>query len=849
MLASRQRFAALTTVLVAVAALGFSLAPSAAAAPSGSPAPAKLSPTHPGKPHGFALPHRAPAPAAATQGNDEPKFCDKCAPPLVNNGGPVMGTTNQPGDNTQYSIYWDPNAAIAAGYEDKIDQYLRDVQADSGKTTNVYSVSQEYSNIVYSSHFAGRLQATDKFPADGCNADAGFTNCLSDAQLQTEISNVITANSLTGATDLAHQFVLFLPPGVESCDSPTSCSGSAFCGYHSNFSLGAGNVVYSNMPYPGQGCVSGQQPSGDPNADGEIDTLSHELNESITDPQPTTGWADSAGNENGDQCSSIYGTALGSVDAANPGTTKFNQVINGHDYYTQEEWSNNAFKSNGAGCLQSSGQPVAPPGNKVTVAASPARLPNDGTSTSTVNATVLQGASGANPGAAAAGDEVDFTTDSTTGNCGTVNPAKTTTNSSGVATTTYTASKSNDEVCSVIAREAATGQAGQAVIVQGGETYHALAPFRLADSRGGCDTCVVNGPTLGPNGVMTVPVRGQDTVPADATAAVVNITATGGSADSFFTAYGNAPRPTASNLNFVAHQTVANLATVPISSTGSINVYNLAGSVDGIVDLEGYMEPVPGPLGLFNPLSPARITDTRPGSLEPNAGSTLQGNQSLPIQVTGVGNVPATGVSAVVLNLTAVDPSNSGYLTAYPDGAQRPNASNINFLAHQVVPNRVIVQVTNGKVDVYNLTGTIDVVVDVAGWFTDSTAGSHGTLFTPLAPTRVADTRAGSGKPLAGQTLDETYKTRVVQVVAPLGLPGNAQAVAGNVTVVNTTAPSFLTVYPGSGQDRPTASDLNWVAGQVVPNQVITQLGAGSLAVYNNTGSTDVIVDISGFWS
>lgn len=452
-------------------------------------------------------------------------------------------------------------------------------------------------------------------------------------------------------------------------------------------------------------------------------------------------------------------------------------------------------------------------------------------------------------GPAVANDEVDFTTFSTAGNCGTVNPTKIMTNGSGVATTTYTASTANDELCTVIASEVLSGQAGQTSIVQGGETYHALSPFRLADTRGGCSTCVVSGPTLSANSIVSVPVRGQDGVPGDATAAVLNITTTNGSAGSFFTAYGNAPRPTASNLNFVAGQTVANLATVPLDSSGNVNVYNLAGSADLIVDLEGYMEPVPGPLGLFNSAYPTRITDTRSGSMYPNAGMTPGPNGIVYIQVHGAGSVPQSGVSAVALNVTGVTPTNSGYLTVYPDGTARPEASNINFVAGQVVPNRVVVKVPpSGVVDVYNLAGYTDVVVDVVGWFTDSTTGSTGALFTPLPPTRVADTRAGSGKGAAGQTIGPEGGTVTVPVSGPLGLPSDAQAVAGNVTVADTTAASFLTVYPAVGV-RPVASDLNWVAGQVVANQVIAAIGDGNLAVYDNSGSTDVIVDISGFWS
>lgn len=838
---------------VAAAALSASLIGFGSASPvaAASASAKKTVPINAATPRGFARLHNASHASTDPLHPSETRVCNGCTPPLVNSGGPVMGTSAHAGENTQYSIYWTGAGTFRSTFEDTVDQYLKDVAADSGASTNVYSVNTEYSSIVYSSHFGGRLDAPDPLPANGCAVDTGYTACVSDAQMQQEITNVITAQNLTGAANLGHMFLLFLPPGVESCDNTNACSGSTFCGYHGNFNLSSGGtVIWSDMPYLNtQGCTSGQQPNaaadaGSSDADNEIDTLSHEVNESITDPLGT-GWADSSGNENGDECSNLYGTPLGTATDTTNGT-QYNQVINGHHYYTQEEFSNAAFANNGAGCIQHAQATGAggQVGNSVAVTASPARIPNDGTSTSTVTATVHASAGGG----AVGGDEVDFTTYAPDGQCGTVAPAKVTTTASGVATTTYTSSKANDELCTVIASETGTGQAGQTSIVQGGETYHALAPFRLADTRASAGTYAVNGPALQPNGTVAVPVRGVDNVPADATAAVLNITATDGSAGSYFTAYGDPPRPTASNLNFVAGQTVANLATVPINSTGAVNIYNLAGTADLIVDLEGYMEPGAGPLGLYHPVVPARVTDTRTDSGYPNAGTTPGANGVVSVHVSGTGGVPGAGVSAVVLNVTAVTPTASGYLTAYPDMTTRPVASNINFAPGQVVPNRVIVPVpADGVVDIYNLAGHTDVVVDVGGWFTDSTAGGTGTLFTPLTPTRVADTRANSGKRLEGQTLGGA-DTRTVPVAVPLGLPSNAQAVAGNITVVNTTAASFLTVFP-AGQDKPTASDLNWVPGQVVPNQVVTQLGGGNLAVYNNGGTTDVIVDISGFWS
>lgn len=375
-----------------------------------------------------------------------------------------------------------------------------------------------------------------------------------------------------------------------------------------------------------------------------------------------------------------------------------------------------------------------------------------------------------------------------------------------------------------------------------------MAPFRLADTRAAAGTYALDGPSIAGGSSAVVPVRGQDGVPADATAAVLNVTATNPTRSGFLTAYpGGTAVPATSNLNFVAGQTVANLVTVPVGADGTVGIYNLAGSTDVVVDLEGYFAPGAGTTGLYNALVPARVTDTRPGSGQVNAGNTPGPGGNILVPVRGLAGVPPTGVSAVVLNVTAANASAATYLTAFPGTTPLPTASNLNVLPGQVVPNRAIVAVGgDGMVDIHNLAGSTDVVVDVTGWFTDgSDPSSTGARFTPLAPTRIADTRAGSG---LGATLG-AGATRSLSVSSLLGLPAGSVAVAANVTATDASKPAYLTVYPSSAS-RPMASDLNWVAGQQVPNLTVATLGPdGGLDVFNMAGSVDVIVDVFGYWS
>jgi hypothetical protein len=383
--------------------------------------------------------------------------------------------------------------------------------------------------------------------------------------------------------------------------------------------------------------------------------------------------------------------------------------------------------------------------------------------------------------------------------------------------------------------------------------YHALTPARITDTRP--DSGFPNaGATLPPGTTLNVGVTGAGGVPpAGVTAAVLNVTATNPTQQSYLTVWpAGAVQPTASNLNFGPGQTVANLVEVGLGSNGQVSLFNLSGSVDIVVDVEGYVGPsATAGTGLYKPLTPARITDTRPTSGFLNAGETLGPGDIRDVQVTGAGGVPSTGVAAVVLNVTATDPTEQSFLTVWPAGSAQPTASNVNFAPNQTVPNRVQVPVgTNGEVSVFNPTGSVDVVVDVAGYFTDASIPSAtGARFTPTTPARITDTRSGSVYPNGDATLAPGGSIRV-KVMGAGGVP--ATGVSGailNVTVTNPTQPSYLTVWP-TDATQPLSSDLNWVARQTVPNLVVAKLGSdGAVNVYNGAGSVDVVVDVSGWYA
>ena len=313
--------------------------------------------------------------------------------------------------------------------------------------------------------------------------------------------------------------------------------------------------------------------------------------------------------------------------------------------------------------------------------------------------------------------------------------------------------------------------------------FHPLAPARILDTRAGVGAPAAR---LGPGGTINLQVSGAGGVPRGATSVVMNVTVTEPTAGSYLTAWpASERRPLASNLNYVAGQTVPNLVTVRIGLEGKVSLYNLAGSTHIIADVAGWYGVDYGDAGSrYTPVTPARVLDTRTG-VGALAGK-LGPSGTLGLQVTGRGGVPASGVSAVVLNVTVTEPTAGSYMTAWPAGQARPLASNLNYLAGQTVPNLVVVKVgAGGVVNLYNLAGATHVIADVAGWFGAGPRAPTGS-FSSGGPVRVLDTRQGLGGMVGpGGTL--TIRVTGTEPIPPSGLI----AAVLNVTVTQPTAGSF----------------------------------------------------------
>jgi hypothetical protein len=287
------------------------------------------------------------------------------------NGGPVMPS------NTDIMLFWSPNGYKAYGspgypheYVDGIEQYWKNLQADSGGNQNVDSISTQYGDLTgafarYQVTYGGAILDTDPYPTSQCPASAPVTNCLTDAQIQAEVEKVAAANNIPA--DLSHEIFVITPPNVVGCFTNDASQGyggcsvgepanlAFYCAYHqqtvaSPMRFYAFDPYVYNFAYNGQlACDSGNYPNGP--SDGAIDGgMAHEHNESITDPIPNDAWTNGTGadhgEEIGDQCAYTYGASLGTVKRRSA-TYQYNQVINGDYYYYQTMWSND-----GDQCLQ-----------------------------------------------------------------------------------------------------------------------------------------------------------------------------------------------------------------------------------------------------------------------------------------------------------------------------------------------------------------------------------------------------------------------------------------------------------------------------------------------------------------
>jgi hypothetical protein len=283
--------------------------------------------------------------------------------------------------------------------------------------------------------------------------------------------------------------------------------------------------------------------------------------------------------------------------------------------------------------------------------------------------------------------------------------------------------------------------------------------------------------------------------------------------------------------------------------------------------------------GEFHPLPPARIFDSRPAfainDVAPIGAKPLgTGPQPFDINLLGLGGVPAASadVLAVVVNITVTEPGANGYLEAYGKGFRPADRTSIvNFGPNDTVPNVAIVRPgVDGDLTIglFGQSGTAQVIVDVFGWFSTSNyiaptaAATDGARLIPITPSRVLDTRDGTGRPsstlpLAAQEtielqirgVDGVNPTKVDVVPDSPDVNGVLLNVVGITTEPTSTA-THLSVFPDAlpaGQ-VPTTSNLNLARNATKANLVFVPVGQdGKVRIFNNQGLTHVVADVVGY--
>ena len=230
-----------------------------------------------------------------------------------------------------------------------------------------------------------------------------------------------------------------------------------------------------------------------------------------------------------------------------------------------------------------------------------------------------------------------------------------------------------------------------------------LSPRRVLNTR--------SGSPVGQASTRTLDL--SSAVPADATAVTLNLTGVSASRGTYVSAWpAGQPRPAVSSLNLANANPTPNLVTVKLGANRSVNLYNHAGTVHLLADLAGYYAPSSG--SRFVAVAPRRLLDTRsnPVSWVPATG----GGSAVTLKTFG-----HTGTTGAVINVTGVAPSTSTYVSVYPKTSTtpvRPNASNLNLTAGQIVSNLVSTAVSDAAtVWLYNGYGSIHLIADLAGYF------------------------------------------------------------------------------------------------------------------------------------
>jgi len=251
--------------------------------------------------------------------------------------------------------------------------------------------------------------------------------------------------------------------------------------------------------------------------------------------------------------------------------------------------------------------------------------------------------------------------------------------------------------------------------------------------------------------------------------------------------------------------------------------------------------------GTFTAAGPTRVLDTRTG-IGGRVGA-IAGGGHFDVRVAGAQGIPVSA-SAVSVNLTVTEPVTAGYLTVYPTAAAPPGVSNVNFGQGRTIANMAVVEIGDaGRITVGNGSpGSANVIVDVTGYYMGGSPTTPG-AYRPVAPTRLLDTRTGTGAPT--RQIDPQAEVRL-SIGGKAGIPRDAVSAAVlNLTVTGQRSAGHITAYAGDST-RPATSNLNFTTGDTVAAMAVVPVGAdGTVTLFNGSASSqvDMIADVVGYYT
>ncbi len=377
----------------------------------------------------------------------------------------------------------------------------------------------------------------------------------------------------------------------------------------------------------------------------------------------------------------------------------------------------------------------------------------------------------------------------------------------------------------------------------GATTYVPVEPTRLLDSRVGNGLTGKFQAKVG----REFQVAGRGPVPADAVAVTGNFTVTRQTAGGYGSLTPEATNsPTTSTINFPVGISAANNVTVALGPGGKLGAVYRAGSgatTDFVFDVTGYFL-ADDSGATYDPVEPVRLLDTRADN---GLDGPFTSRDPRTWQITGREGIPADA-TAITGNLTVAGQTGNGYVAVGPDATASPTTSTINIRVGDTRANGLTVKLgapgTLSAVYVSDSNRTTQLVLDVTGYYT---ANSSGARFYPLAPDRVLDSRDGTG-------LDGVFKAataRTLTIGSQVGVPADAAAVTGNLTVVGQTKAGYAAMTQLT-TSNPTTSTLNFPVGQTRANGVTGPLSpSGTVGLVYKAGAgatTDLVLDITGYF-